>query len=104
MWQPEVEDQRSGGRFSDWKIQSFQRIDLATRSDNVVEKKKIEVQILADCYASITINLATELGFFSRMRSQESLEIPESEHHIVTALSVESWPGVLQTIQKHIEG
>ena len=28
----------------------------------------------------------------------------ESEHHFVTALSVESWPGVLQMIQKHIGG
>ena len=28
----------------------------------------------------------------------------ESEHHLVTALSVESWPGVLHTNQKHIRG
>ena len=28
----------------------------------------------------------------------------ESEHHLVTALSVESWPGVLQMVQKHIKG
>ena len=33
-----------------------------------------------------------------------SLQILESEHHLVTALSVESWPGVLQMIQKHIKG
>ena len=34
----------------------------------------------------------------------DSLEMLESEHHLVTALSVESWPGVLQMIQKHIRG
>ena len=28
----------------------------------------------------------------------------ESEHQLVTALSVESWPGALQTTQKHIGG
>ena len=28
----------------------------------------------------------------------------ESEHHLVTALSVKSWPGVLQVTQKHIRG
>ena len=28
----------------------------------------------------------------------------ESEHHLVTALSVESWPGTLQTTQKLIRG
>ena len=28
----------------------------------------------------------------------------ESEHRLVTALSVESWPGELQMIKKHIRG
>ena len=36
------------------------------------------------------------------MQSQ-SLERLESEHHLVTSLSVESWPGVLQVTQKHIK-
>ena len=38
------------------------------------------------------------------MCSLQSLEMLESEHHLVTALSVESWPGALQTTQKHIRG
>ena len=59
------------------------------------------MQIVAECYASTTVNLATALGFFSRMCSLQSLERLESEHHLVTALSVESWPGVLQVTQKH---
>ena len=51
------------------------------------------------------VNIATALGFFSRMCSfQSPLEMLESEHHLVTALSVESWPGVLQMVQKHIGG
>ena len=58
---------------------------------------------MAECYASTTVNLATALGFFSRMCSLQSLERLESEHHLVTALSVESWPGVLQVTQKHIK-
>ena len=57
---------------------------------------------MAECYASTTVNIATALGFFSRMCSLQSLERIESEHHLVTALSVESWPGVLQVTQKHI--
>ena len=48
------------------------------------------------------MNIATALGFFSRMCSLQSLERLESEHHLVTALSGESWPGVLQVTQKHI--
>ena len=38
------------------------------------------------------------------MCSLQSLEMLESEHHLVTALSVQSWPGALQTNQKHIRG
>ena len=62
------------------------------------------MQNLADCYASATVNLSTALGFFSRMCCLESLERLESEHHLVPALSVESWTEVLQLIQKHIKG
>ena len=50
------------------------------------------------------MNIATALGFFSRMCSLQSLEILESDYHLVTALSVESWPGALQVTQKHIIG
>ena len=58
---------------------------------------------MAECYARTTVNLATALGFFSRVCSLQSLERLDSEHHLVTALSVESWPGVLQVTQKHIK-
>ena len=85
------------------RIQSFQKKDLVTWFEDITEREKSEIQIVAECYASTTVNLATALGFFSRMCSLQSLERLESEHHLVTALSVESWPGVLQVTQKHIK-
>ena len=84
------------------RIQSFQKEDLVTWFEDITEREKSEVQIVAECYARTTVNIATALGFFSRMCSLQSLERLESEHHLVTALSVESWPGVLQVTQKHI--
>ena len=80
------------------RIQSFQKEYLVTWFEDITEREKSEVQIVAECYANTTVNIATALGFFSRM----SLERLESEHHLVTALSVQSWPGVLQVTQKHI--
>ena len=85
------------------RIQSFQKEDLVTWFEDITEREKSEIQIVAECYASSTLNLATALGFFSRMCSLQSLERLESEHHLVTALSVESWPGLLQVTQKHIK-
>ena len=85
------------------RILSFQNIELlVTWFEDITQREKSEVQIVAECYARTTVNVATALGFFSRMCSLQSLERLESEHHLVTALSVESWPGVLQVTQKHI--
>ena len=86
------------------RIQSFQKEELAKWFSDVTEKEKSEVQRVAECYASTTVNIATALGFFSRLCSLQSLEMLESEHQLVTVLSVESWPGVLQTVQKPIRG
>ena len=92
-----------GGR-SCVRIQKFQKEELATWFSDITENKKSEVQIVAECYASTMVNIATTLGFFSRMCSLQPLEMLESEHQLVTALSVESWPGVLQMVQKHNRG
>ena len=86
------------------RIQSFQGEDLVTWFGDITEREKSEVQIMAECYMNTTVNIATALVFFSRMCSLQSLEMLESAHHLVTALSVESWPGALQTTQKHIRG
>ena len=86
------------------RIQSFQGEDLVTWFRDITEREKSEVQIMAECYTNTTVNIATALGFFSRKCSLQSLEMLECEHHLVTALSVESWLGALQTAQKHIRG
>ena len=86
------------------RIQSFQRNDLATWFGDIPEKERREGQILADVYARTSVNLGTALRFFTRMCSLESIDMLESQQHLVMALSVESWPGVLQMIQKHIKG
>ena len=83
---------------------SFQKEDLATWFGDITEKEKSEVQIVAECYTKTTVIIATALGFFSRMCSLQSLEMLESEHHLMTALSVESRSGALQITQKHIRG
>ena len=44
----------------------------------------------------------TALGFYSMFGSLESLLNLEQRHEMVTAISVELFPGVLQTEQKHI--
>ena len=43
--------------------------DLATWFGDITEKEKSEVQILAECYARTTVNIATALRFSSRMCS-----------------------------------
>ena len=86
------------------RIQSFQKEDLITWFGDITEREKSEVQIMAECYANTTVNTATAFGFFSRLCSLQSLEMLESDHHLVTAWSVESWPGVLQVTKKHIRG
>ena len=48
------------------------------------------------------MNLVTALGFYSMFGSLESLLNLEQKHEMVTAISVEVFPGVLQTEQKYI--
>ena len=60
------------------RIQSFQKEDLVTWVEDITEREKSEVQIVAECYANTTVNIATALGFFSRIRCLQSLESLES--------------------------
>ena len=48
------------------------------------------------------MNLLTALGFYSIFGSLESLLNLEQKYEMVTAISVEVLPGVLQTEQKQI--
>ena len=43
------------------RIQSFQKEDLVTWFEDITEREKSEIQIVAECYASTTVNLATAL-------------------------------------------
>ena len=52
------------GRRSCDRIQSFQKEDLVTWFEDITEREKREVQIVAECNASTNVNIATALGFF----------------------------------------
>ena len=45
------------------RIQSFQKEDLVTWFEDITEREKSEVQIVAESYANTTVNIATALGF-----------------------------------------
>ena len=68
----------------------------------VAMKARTETELIADCHGGTEVNLVTALGFYSMFSSLESLLILEQRHEMVTAISVEVFPGVLQTEQKHI--
>ena len=65
-------------------------------------KARTETELIADCHGGTEVNLVTALGFCSMFGSLESLLNLEQKHEMVTAISVEIFPGVLQTEQKHI--
>ena len=69
---------------------------------NVMMKARTETELIADCHGGTEVNLVTALGFYSMFTSLESLLNLEQKHEMVTAISVEMFPGVLQTEQKHI--
>ena len=69
---------------------------------NIVMIAKTETELIADCHGGTEANLVTALGFYSMFGSLESLLNLEQKHEMVTAISVEVFPGVLQTEQKHI--
>ena len=48
------------------------------------------------------MNLETALGFYSMSGSLDSLLNLEQKHEKITAISVEVFPGTLQTEQKYI--
>ena len=68
---------------------------------NIVMKAKKEAELIADCHGGTEVNLVTALAFYSKFGSLESPLNLEQKHEMVTAISVEVFPGV-QTEQKHI--
>ena len=69
---------------------------------NTVMKAKTETELIADCHGGTEVNLVTAVGFYSMFGSLESLLNLEQKHEMVTTISVELFPGVLQTEQKYI--
>ena len=67
---------------------------------NVVMKARSETELIADCHGGTEANLVTVLGFCSMFGSLESLLNLEQKHEMVTAISVEVFPGVMETEQK----
>ena len=65
-------------------------------------KARTETELIADCHGGTDVNLVTALGFYSMFGSLESLLNLEQKHEMVTAISVEVFPGVLQTEQKYL--
>ena len=63
-------------------------------------KARTETELVADCHGGTEVNLVTALGFYGMFGSLESLLNLEQKHEMVTAISVEVFPGVLQTEQK----
>ena len=59
------------------------------------------MELVADCYVVTEVNLTTALEFCSLVSSIESLERLECAHELLTSLSVEVFPGALQTEQKN---
>ena len=79
-----------------------QHKQLTVLFGNVVMKARTETELIVDCHGGTDVNLVTALGFYSMFGSLESLLNLEQKHEVVTAISVEVFPGVLQTEQKYI--
>ena len=69
---------------------------------NIVMKAETETELIADCHGGTEVNLVTALRFYSIVGFLESLLNLEQKLEMVTTISVEVFPAVLQTEQKHI--
>ena len=76
---------------------SEQHRQLAQLYGRLSMSDKSGMELIADCHGVMEVNLITALGFCSRTSSIESLERLERAHGLVTSLSVEEFPGALQT-------
>ena len=79
---------------------SEQHRQLAQLYGRLSMSDKSGMELIADCHGVTEVNLITAMGFCSMTSSIESLEHLERAHGLVTSLSVEVFPGALQTEQK----
>ena len=84
------------------KTLAKQHKELTILFANIVMKVKTETKLIADCHGGTEVRLGTALGFYSMLGSLESLMNLEQKHEMVTTISVEVFPRVLQTEQKYI--
>ena len=84
------------------KTLAKQHKQLTILFGNIAMKAKTETELIADCHGGTEVNLVTAQGFYSMFGSLESLLNLEQKHEMVTTISVEVFPGVLQTEQKYI--
>ena len=84
------------------KTLAKQHKQLTLLFGNIVMKAKTETELIADCHGGTEVNLVTALLIHSMLGFLESLLNLEQNHEMVTAISVEVFPGVLQTEQKYI--
>ena len=70
---------------------------------NTVMKAKTETELIADYHGETEVNLVTALGFYSMFGSLESDLNLEQKHEIVSTISVEVFPGMLQTERSILE-
>ena len=90
------------GRLDCVKTLERQHKQLTILFGNVMMKARTETELIADCHGGTEVNLVTALGFCSMFGFLESLLNLEQKHEMVTIISVEVFPGVWQTEQKHI--
>ena len=79
---------------------SEQHRQLAQLYGRLSMSDKSGMEWVAECHGVREVNLTTALGFSSMTSSIESLERLERAHELVTSLSMEVFPGSLQTEQK----
>ena len=78
---------------------SEQHCQLAQLYGRLSMSDKSGMELITDCHGVTEVNLITALGFCSMTSSIESLERLERAHELVTSISVEVFPGALQTEQ-----
>ena len=83
------------------KFLAKQHKQLTVLFGNIIMKAKMETELIADCHGGTEVNLVTALGFYSVFDSLESLLNLEQKHEVLRTISVEVFPGVLQTEQKY---
>ena len=82
------------------KTLSEQHSQLAKLYVRLSMSEKNGMELIVDCHGVTKVNLMSALEFCSMVSSIESLERLERAPELVTSLSVEVFPGALQTEQK----